>query len=292
MQLLTEGDVPANKHDRVFRYSRTRAVMVSTALFGMCAALFGGGVHDGAVGLEIAALVAAACLLLMRRFLVARFLDSNWLVRADTNGVYVHFRSYLNYHFPADDWTAAFIPYREIRSARPVRERRELPQLWRSGRDVSVQMRQLVELELLCDTAPLATALTAERQRPAPSERRWFGKTSVKFQHEAVSLPEPSCLRLVWECVPSAESFLAVLRSHVSIEKSAARSTSFNDLAGLTRTQQEQGIAELARSGGLVEAITIAQRLYSFDLRKARDYVEALRRSSIGAAPRAAVGDR
>jgi hypothetical protein len=291
MQLLTERDVPANKHDRVFRYSRTRAIVVSTALFGMCAALFGGGVHDGAVGLEIVALVVGGCIFLMRRFLTARFRGSNWLVRADSNGVYVHFRSYLNYHFPPDDATVAFIPYREICSARQVREQRELPQLSQTGRAVSVQTRQLVELELTCDTAPLAGALTQERQRPAPSEKRWYGKTAVKFQHEPVSLPSPSCLRLVWECVPRAESFLTALRSHVSIEKSAALSTRFDDLAGLTRVEQEQRIAELARSGKLVEAITIAQRLYSFDLRRARDYVEALRRSSIGAA-RAAVGDR
>src|SRR5690349_2394258 len=63
----------------------------------------------------------------MRRFITARFRFSNWLVRMNDSGVYVQFRSYLNYHLPAEDITVVFIPFGEIRSARLVKERLTVP---------------------------------------------------------------------------------------------------------------------------------------------------------------------
>ena len=278
MQLLREWDVPANGHDRVFRYSRTHAVLAYASLLAGCAALVAAGIRQHAPMLHVAAAIVVAGLYLSRRFLVARFRESNWLVRANENGVYLHFRSYLNYHFPSNNPTVAFIPYREIRSARSVRERRELPEPSRTGRSVSVQSLQLVELDIACDTTALAAALTDERTRPAPREARWYGNSALKFEHEPLVLTGTDCLHLTWECVPSVETFLAALAPHVSIEESASRSTSYDPLAGLTRTEQERRIGELARSGQLAAAVTVARRLYAYDLRQAREFVQSLRR--------------
>ena len=69
----------------------------------------------------------ALCLLLYQRLIFGRFRSSNWLLRMTDHGLYVKFRSYLNHHFAAEDLTVVFLPYSEMRSARMVKERQELP---------------------------------------------------------------------------------------------------------------------------------------------------------------------
>ena len=96
MQLLRERDVPAANHDRVYRYSRPRAAVAYGLSFIGCAVLFGIGVDQLAAVLEFAAILFAGCLLLARRLVTARFRSSNWLVRANENGLYLHFRLLAN----------------------------------------------------------------------------------------------------------------------------------------------------------------------------------------------------
>ena len=55
---------------------------------------------------------------LMRRFVSARFRPSNWLVRMNDTGLFIQFRSYLNYHLPTNDLTIVFVGYTELRLAR------------------------------------------------------------------------------------------------------------------------------------------------------------------------------
>jgi len=276
MELLRLRDVPASPHDRVYRYSRGRAFVAYGLWWAGCAALFVGGIRQHTYVLDVAALLLVAGLLLARRFVVARFRDSNWLVRANENGLYIQFRSYLNYHFPADDHTVAFIPYREIRVARSSRERQELPELSRNDRTVSIRTLQLVELELTCDCATLGQALEAESTRPSPRQAAWYGSTGVKFQHYPVTLDRAACLRLTWECVPSTHIFLDELRRWVQVGASTSSTKSFSDLATVSRADQEQRIEALARVGQFVYAIALARKLYGYDLRKARAYVEGL----------------
>jgi hypothetical protein len=172
MQLYRERDVPANDHERVFRYSRISATAVYALLFGGAIALFTTGVRERVVPLQFFGSLGAALLFLAKRFLVARFRPSNWLVRATESGVYVKFRSYLNYHFSADDLTVVFVPYREIIAARVVREtveRRDLRMRIdgsRSNRVASYQQRETAELDLSGDTSALAAALLEEDARP------------------------------------------------------------------------------------------------------------------------------
>ncbi|HZI43271.1 MAG TPA: hypothetical protein VFD67_16235 [Gemmatimonadaceae bacterium] len=276
MELLRLRDVPASPHDRVYRYSRGRAFVAYGLWWVGCAALFVTGIRQHAYVLDVAALLVAAGLLLARRFVVARFRDSNWLVRANENGLYIQFRSYLNCHFPADDCTVAFIPYREIRVARASRERQELPELSRNDRTVSIRTLQLVELDLTCDAVALGQALEAENTRPAPRRAAWYGSTGVKFQHHPVALDGTACLRLTWECVPSTRVLLDDLRHWVRVGASTSSTKSFTDLASVGRADQEQRIAALARVGQYVYAIGLARKLYGYDLRKARAYVEGL----------------
>ena len=276
MQLIRLQDAPSGRNDRVYRYSRTHATIAYGLWFGGCVALVVAGARQHAYVLEFAAALLGIGLLLARRFLVARFRDSNWLVRADENGLYVQFRSYLNYHFSPNDQSVVFIPYRDIRVARAVRERRELPELSRNDRTVSIQTLQLVELELTCDTTSFRAALEAEGARPAPREATWYGTTGVKFQHYPVALDDASQLRLTWECVPSVRVFLDDIRRYVQVGENTSTTKSFGNLSSASHADQEEQLAGLARAGQLVYAIAIARRLYGYDLRQARAYVESL----------------
>ena len=125
MQLLRLADVQISPSDRVYSYSRTRAAVVLLIVLGTVAWL---SFHAVTAGWKVGYYIAAAVLLfflLAVRFITARFRSSNWLVRANDQGIFIQFRSYLNYHFPPEDMTVVFLSYGEIRSARMIRERVE-----------------------------------------------------------------------------------------------------------------------------------------------------------------------
>lgn len=291
MQLYRERDVPANEHDRVFRYSRTRAAIVYVLLFGGAIALFTTGVRERFLPLQFFGLLGAAVVFLAKRFLVARFRPSNWLVRATEGGVYVKFRSYLNYHFSADDVTVAFIPYREITAARVVRETVETLDVAtridgsRSNRTASYQRRKTAELELSCDTTALGAALLEEEARPGPSEKRWYGSTSTRANHHPVMLEKSTRLRIVWECVPRIGRFIAVLSSHVKVDATGTRIWSNEDVQELDRPALERRITQLARAGKMREARLQTRLHFAYDNEQTSRFIEQLLRRQDDAPP-------
>jgi hypothetical protein len=115
------------------------------------------------------AVLALLFLAVMHRFITARFRPSNWLVRMSELGLFIQFRSYLNFHLPAEDLTVVFVPYSEIRSARLIREHSRVPA---SRGHTATQTLRYVEFELASDTAALAKALDAELAERAPKEFR------------------------------------------------------------------------------------------------------------------------
>ena len=291
MQLLRERDVPANEHDRVFRYSRTFATIAYAALLAGPIALFTTGVRNHAILPLVIAPLMAMLVFLSKRFLVARFQPSNWLVRATESGVYVKFRSYLNYHFSADDVAVVFIPYREITAARVVRETIEHLQRStkidgsRSNRVSSYQRRKTAELELSCDTSALAAALLEEGARPGPREKRWYGSTSMRANHHPVMLEKATRLRIVWECVPPIGRFFTALSSHVKVEATATRDWSYEAIQELDRPALERRIAELARAGKMREARLQTRLHFAYDSEETRRFIERLLQQPDDVAP-------
>jgi len=286
MQLMRERDVPANEHDRVFLYSRTNVAVVYALLFAGSIALFVVGVRHRLVPLQLLALVYAALLYLSKRFLVARFRPSNWLVRATESGVYVKFRSYLNYQFDPDNVTVVFVPYREIATGRVVRETIERLDLSmrldgsRNGRHRSYQRRTVAELELIGDTNLLAAALLEENARQAPREKRWYGSTSTRANHHPVTLEGAARLRIVWDCVPSIKRFFVLLASKVKIEPIASRGWSAESVQELDRPGFERRIGELARSGKMREARLETRLHFAYDDEQTERFIERLLRDA------------
>ena len=62
----------------------------------------------------------------------------------------------------------------------------------------------------------------------------------------------------------------------LSFESAAEASKNFVNLEQLSREEQESRLLELAESGDMIGAVTMARRLYSYDLTAAKQFVEGL----------------
>src|SRR5713226_243157 len=162
MRLLRLSEVDLTSPARVFRYSLARAAVLVIGLVSIGAALaladWEGRRRSSFYIADYVSAVLLLGVLFMRRFFLARLRPSNWLARMTSDGLFIQFRSYLNYHLPAEDLTVIFIPYQDIQSARLVRERTTI----QDQDGASVQTRRLIELELAGDLAPLSRALAVE----------------------------------------------------------------------------------------------------------------------------------
>jgi hypothetical protein len=271
MRLLRLADVPIHERDRVFRYSPARAVFAILAVIAASAGLVAlGGRERSGLAYYVAAVLLVG-LLVLRRFVLARFRPSNWLVRMGDEGLFVQLRSYLNYRFSGDDLTVVLIHYRDVRSARLVRERRDIPQPDEPAQlDRITQVSQrLVELELTVDPAPLVQALAHQS-----AQRTSIGAT---YRHYPVRMASATTLQLEWSVVPRAEVFLDDLRQYTTIAAPISASRDYAHLKGSSREEQERRLKELAETGQTIAAIRIARELYSYDLAQARALVEGLR---------------
>ena len=275
MRLLRLRDVDVRPDDRVFRHRRLRALLVWLVGFGaaatMCLFALSGRWKPGYVFGPVLMLFVLAT----TRFVSARFHPSNWLVRANANGLAVHYRSYLNDELSADEPSVAVLEFGEIRSARLVRERVETPDP--SGRSTrQTQHLRYVEFELAGDTAPLATALQSEHAAKAPVVKRWYGSGSTLYRDYPVTLATPPFLRIRWDVAPGASALLESLRPYTRIAEPVSLTQDFSRLQSLGRAEQREQLRNLAMRGQVVTAIYLARQLYGFSLEEAKDMVAGL----------------
>jgi hypothetical protein len=177
MRLLRLADVEIGPNDQVFRHPRLPALILWLGGFAAVAALlfkaYTGAFKPGYIFGPFLSLF----LLLGLRFVTARFHPSNWLARINQTGMYVQYRSYLNYRLPADDPSVVFLSYGESASARLVREKVETPDPMHNSS--TRQYLRYIELELTGDTTALANALDSERSEQAPMEKHLYGSSAT-----------------------------------------------------------------------------------------------------------------
>jgi ribosomal protein L7/L12 len=239
--------------------------------------------HQLAIGYYVGVVLLLA-LLVLRRYISARFQPTNWLVRTNAQGLYIKFRSYLNYRLPDTDETVVFVSHGEVRSARLVRQRVKVAD---SEGSPSSRTLRFVEFDLGVDATALAKALDAERARHAPSEKRWYGSSSTLYQHYPVRMVSPSLLQVEWTVVPGWKKFLKSLRPVTRIEEPVATSMDFASLESLSREQQVQRLFALDAQGDTISAVYMARRLYGYSLKDAGEFVDELRKKGrVGAAVR------
>jgi len=280
MQLMRLPDVPIEPRDRVFHYSKLRAAAGATILAAIALAAFLFAWFKNAWLAYYVAAVLFFCLLIFQKLVTARFRSSNWLLRMTDHGMFIKFRSYLNQHFNDQDLTVVFLPYSEIRSARLMKQRQELP--YRNERNQSTtttQTRRLLELELAGDSGQLGQALAEERKRVFTKIGYGTGKISTRYHHFPVRLASPSLLRIEWGVVPGIQTILDALTRHTLVQTAGEATQNLTNLEQLSRQEQESRLLELAESGDMIGAITMARRLYSYDLTAAKQFVEELLRS-------------
>jgi hypothetical protein len=278
MRLMRETEVPETQRDRVFRASRLHDVLFAAACFAACVAVVFYRQPAPRPSYYISAVILIL-LFLGRRLITARFHPSNWLVRMGDEGLFIHFRSYLNDHLSAEDPTVVFLPYPEIQSARLVREHVETPDPMRNNTTQNRTIRW-AEFELAIDPAPLAGALDRESGRPAVAEKRWYGTSATLFRDYPVLMQTPPFLRVKWQVVPRISVFLEALRPHVAIAPEVVLTADFANLQGLTREQQEKRLRELDERGQRIAAVYMARKLYGGDLAQATKFVNGLRGGS------------
>ena len=273
IRLMRATEVPETPRDRVYRASRLRAMMFVIFCLGGCAALVFFRWPKPRLSYYISAVVILL-LVAMRRFVTARFHPANWLVRTGDEGLFIHFRSYLNEHLSSEDPTVAFIPFGDIRSARLVRERLKTRNL---NDSVETQYIRSVEFELSADPAPLGAAIAAECASPAVKEKRWYGSSSILYRDYPVLMQSPPFVRVQWQVVPGAASFLDAIRQRVPIADPIVVTEDFANLQALPREQQDDRLRQLDQRGQTNSAVYLARRLYSLDLTSAVHYVQTLR---------------
>ena len=275
MQLLRLNDVPVSQRDLVFAYSRVSAISGALVLFVAAAGLIVFARLKGAWPAYWVAAFMILVVLIYQKVIIARFHPTNWLVRMTDNGLFIKFRSYLNDHFDAQDFVVLFLPFSELRSARMVKERQEVPD--RSTRSsTTTTTKRILELELAGKTVELAIALGAERERVFGKMPRTNGRMSTRYQHFPVRLVSPTLLRIEWAVVPKLQTLLDALTRHTLVSAGSEEKKDYTHLESLDRKEQEARLLELAESGDMIGAIALARQLYSYDLTEAKQFVQEL----------------
>jgi hypothetical protein len=276
MRLLRLRDVEIGPNDRVFHHARLQALIVWLAGFAATTALFFHAYTAKWPPGYIFGSFLLLFVLLTLRMVTARFHPSNWLVRMNETGIYVQYRSYLNYQLPADDPSVVFVSLGEIASARLVKERVETPDTTKPGA-TQTQYLRYVDLELSGDPAPLAHALQAELGEQAPSEKRWYGTSSTLYRDYPITMSAPASVRIHWDVVPGAQKFLDALRPYTVIADPASLTQDFTHLKSLSREDQQKQLRELVARGQNITAMYVARKLYGCTLEEAKQMVDSLR---------------
>jgi len=277
MRLLRLQEVQVGPNDRVFRHVRMRALIIWLAGFAATAVLFFRAYSAKWVPGYFFGPFLLLFLLLTLRYVTARFHSSNWLVRMNDVGIYVQYRSYLNYGMSADDPSVVFLSFGEIASARLVRERVEKPDPMNPGATQTQYLRH-IELELSGETAPLVSALADERGENAPLKKHWYGTSSTLYRDYPVAIDTPPFMRIRWDVVPRSKKFLDALRPYTVIAGTVSLIQDFTRLQTLSSEEQKKQLRELAQRGDIITASYLARKLYGCSLAKAREMVDGLQR--------------
>ena len=278
MRILHFREVEIGPNDRVFRHSRVLALIVWLGGLASAIAFF---VHAYTAKWRPGYFFGPFLLLfllLTLRMVTARFHPSNWLVRMTATGIYVQYRSYLNYQLSPDDPSVAFLSFGEIASARLIKERVETPDAMKPGATQTQYLRH-VELELSGDPAPLAEALQEELGESAPTEKHWYGSSSTLYRDYPVAMSGPTSIRIHWNVVPGTRNFLDALRAYTVIGEPVSLTQDFTRLKSLSREEQQKQLRELVARGQNITAVYAAQRLYGGSLGEAKQMVDSLSES-------------
>ncbi|HYR83936.1 MAG TPA: hypothetical protein VE422_07645 [Terriglobia bacterium] len=281
MRFLTLQQAEIQPFETEYRYSvfNTLLAFLVTAAISIGAAFFtyrawGEGTIMGTLLAGWLALWFGLFAMFARSILRARLRPTNWLVRTQTSGILVKFRSYLNYHLDSNDPVAAYFDYSEIEYGRSHRVRQDFPG---GVDDDTVKLTRFAEFKMRDETLvrELETQLAAERARQAPYQGRWI-RCRTKSPHYPVFVSADRLVRIEWNVRPKVTRFLEEISRQVLVKEAAGTRQNLRELPSASREDQEKVLLELIATGDRIGAIKIIRSLYGYNLTRAVQFLDEL----------------
>lgn len=198
---------------------------------------------------------------------------TNWVLRVDDRGLFLKFRSYLNYAFDSDEPDVLFVPRAAVAWLRANRQN-----VSRTDSDGAVSKVRQHYLDIALadgtDLEPIKAQLRTERSL---WKRDRFGRS--RHGHYPVSVARGGRLRVAWRAEgtnvrpPLAKALRLLSRwypLHDAVDGAGGPT------AELDRDAQEGRILELAEAGQKIQAIKLTREVYGLSLSDAKAFVEEL----------------
>lgn len=210
----------------------------------------------------IALLIWGVVIVAAYRALSACFRSTNWVMKVAHTGVYLQYRSYLNYHFADEGPTVVFVGFDEIASARKtIHHTRGVD----SEGDERITGKKWLEMRLGdVDTEDLRAAAASEA---AP--RKGVGGRS-RFHHVPVWVSGSGVVRVEWR----GRGMLRSFPGSVSIGPVERTGVGYEGDGGESRLEEQ--IIELMEQGRRMGAVKLIRRRYAMNLTQATRFADEL----------------
>jgi hypothetical protein len=280
MKFYKLDEIATRSDDQVFKTSpigKGIALFIFSALALGCLglAIRGGIAHDRVHVPSVFLYCSAAFLGLFVWIAYAAFRaslrPSNWLLRCNSTGIIIKYRSYLNWHLPADDPQAVGFDYAEIAWVRSVKEKRLTPDMQHNN---TTQIAFLTYLDFCLSTKTDLSALEAKLQ----AERSFSPEGFLISRDYPVGLSKDGMLELRWNggISPSAKKAIDYLKQYVQVVAAESRTVDLVHRRNLPPEQERGKIIELLKSGDELGAVKLTREIYGYSLSEAHDFVEKL----------------
>ena len=285
MKFYRLGEIPTQGDDLVFKASLTGAFIWPIVYSGIGIALLLLGVSGAKIyGLNMPSVLffyGGAAIFGLLGWAAggqfrARVKPTNWLLRCNSNGVIIKYRSFENWRFPAEDVQAVGFDYSEVAWIRTVREQRTAPGV---GQNQNQQIQYLTYLDFClanADTSALEAHLQAEQKAEPPG-----GFKTIFLDYPVEVLPG-GIVRLRWSMDagyrihPSPKKAIEYLSRHVKTADADSTKVDLTYQSNLSPEEGDANILKLAKSGDKMGAVKLARQIYGSTLNEAIAYVEKL----------------
>ncbi len=205
------------------------------------------------------------------RMFRASLQPSNWLMRGNSGGIILKYRSYLNWRLPEESVQAVGFDYAEIAWVRMVKERRTSPSMGQNSGTETVYMTFLDIGLANTDTSALEEHLQAERSVRPDGGAVWL-------DYPVQVLPG-GVIEVKWSggIHPRAGKAIEYFSQHVKIAAAESRKV---DLTHDRKAPPEAELAKitaLVNNGDEIAAAKLLQQSCGYSLSEAMGYVEKLR---------------
>lgn len=290
LRFLRADEVRKRPGEVTFRERRLPHVLATAITAAISAALLFNSVLAQRLGAEplpaavgfVGGVGSALLALLFFAGFRASLRRSNWLLRAAADGLYVKYRSFRNYKFPAEDPIVVLIPRPEVAWIRARRQDSVRPTRKHEG--AQTVRRRFLEIKLYGgDLSELDERLRDERRRTAPGVMG----SKTKVLHYPVRVLPDAIVQIDWRSPatgisPRIDRAIRILGRWYRVADAVdERQVSPGKL---DRAQQEARLIEMTERGEVMDAVVLAKEIYGFDTTQAKTFVDDLREKPAGPA--------